>query len=200
MITLSEYLKAPKSLLSCLPEALLRLEGETGQKAVQLASDLASADDRRIFFKKRQAKKLLSLLFGKGRIKFSVVKKLSVAAYMDDRGSLTMSLGCFFKLSSAGFLIVLFHELAHLLMSECSEYSHLKQLDREFLCKFSSFENAKQLSPVEMAADMIALGFINGMISEKVRTEKKRQQLRGKLCEKNEKHKALLSEIMRLSV
>ena len=84
---------------------------------------------------------------------FSLLKK---TAYMTDGGQLVLPLSLITRKHSVRILKILFHELAHLHLTQLPEYGNLLALDRQFLQRFGNTESVLTISPVERYATQLS--------------------------------------------
>lgn len=79
-------------------------------------------------------------------------------AYMLDRGEVHVGSNLLFSSNQIAFISVLLHEIAHIILSQDSSYSHLLQLDRLFAEHFFAGQHnelLKTVTPIEFYAQFI---------------------------------------------
>ncbi len=146
--SLQEYLKNPiaepeKCDFINSPEVLAEFRG------------LLSFNGKIYWYKKIAVKRIIKLL--KERLKLNdrpltFDKTFKVKAFMNDNGSLTISRGCLFRLSTVEFVVIFAHELAHLWLASKEDYGELKALNKEFVKTFCSINDFTPLTPIEIYA------------------------------------------------
>lgn len=83
-------------------------------------------------------------------------RKLKTVAYMNDAGQVYLSAGLLLKSSALTVLSVYCHELAHIKLSQRSDYPALKSLQREFKRHFQGHKLCELLSPIEYYAMLVS--------------------------------------------
>ncbi len=171
---LSEYLTAP-----------LDIEEQCSiltPSAVACCKKIFSFFGRWTWYKKWCLKRLFAHLVKSKKLQpfdFCVAKGNEPVAFMEDKGKLVLSKGCFTKISSTQLMVIVFHELAHLWMKDQSFYPQLKAIDKQFRELYKSLPKVTVCSPIEFYADnfclQIAKQFVamayKGKVSQKIQAQ-----------------------------
>ena len=95
---------------------------------------------------------------------FCVDKNKEVSAYMIDNGDVHISVGAFKKTSPKVFLTVLFHEIAHVYISQQKGYGELKKLDKSFREIYGEKLENDACTPIEAYARAAAFSAFNSLL------------------------------------
>ncbi len=118
-------------------------------------------------------------------------------AYMRDGGEVCFTTGALLFRSSAVTLSVFCHELSHMYLSQRSFYPELKELQGEFLERFSSESGCELMSPIELYAMALSVDIMDN-IAQSLVEGKHKDKLRLLIDSEREKITFLVSKIKKL--
>lgn len=144
------------------------------------------------FKRKRLIKKLFDVLLSSQYITHFQLKfkqYVKAKAYMTDAGTVCFSSAHVRRTRGAMLVKLVFHEVAHLWLSQRPEYSKLKALQREFDTVYGNLPEAAALAPIEY----YAIGLSTVMLERLATIAQDRTQHDG-IIQQIEREKAKLND------
>ena len=154
-----------------------------------------------VSFKLRMMREIKDVMASEGitpNFDITLVKKLKPMAYMRDGGGVYFSLGLLLMKSPLATLPVCLHEISHIILSNMSGYSTLKNIERQFRTEYGALADCDIMSPIELYADLITEHMLC-CAYENTETEKKRKRLFRVISHRKEKILAAKEALSRLA-